>query len=61
MSPEAAAKPFVRQEPILGYETQPIGGIVIDPGNSILKDLSISRSGMLPHFDEDKCINCAAL
>src|SRR5690606_23151876 len=32
--------------PVLGYETQPIGGVVINPGNSILKDLSISRSGM---------------
>jgi len=46
--------------PVLGYETQPIGGTVINPGNSILKDLSISRSGMMPHFDEDKCIHCAA-
>jgi pyruvate ferredoxin oxidoreductase gamma subunit len=44
----------------LGYETQPIGGTITNPGNSILKDLSISRNGMLPHFDEDKCIHCAA-
>jgi len=30
--------PFVRQDtPILGYETQPIGGTIINPGNSILK------------------------
>jgi len=50
----------VRQDtPVLGYETQPIGGIVVNPGNSILKDLSISRAGMLPHFDPDKCIHCA--
>ncbi|MBG9792094.1 ferredoxin [Paenibacillus dendritiformis] len=44
----------------LGYETQPIGGTVINPGNSVLKDLSISRAGMMPHFFEDKCIHCAA-
>jgi pyruvate ferredoxin oxidoreductase gamma subunit len=52
--------PFVREVPVLGYETQPIGGAVINPGNSILKDLSASRSGMLPHFHEEKCISCAA-
>ena len=52
--------PFKRREPLLGYETQTIGGTIINPGNSILKDLSISRAGMLPHFHEDKCINCAA-
>ena len=46
--------------PSLGYETQPIGGVVVNPGNSILKDLSISRAGMMPHFADDKCIHCAA-
>jgi pyruvate ferredoxin oxidoreductase gamma subunit len=53
-------RPFIRPEPVLGYETQAIGGMITNPGNSILKDLSISRAGMLPHFHEDKCINCAA-
>jgi pyruvate ferredoxin oxidoreductase gamma subunit len=52
---------FVRHDtPVLGYETQPIGGIVVNPGNSILKDLSISRAGMMPEFDDAKCIHCAA-
>jgi pyruvate ferredoxin oxidoreductase gamma subunit len=52
---------FVRMDtPILGYETQPIGGNIINPGNSILKDLSISRAGKMPHFDDSKCIHCAA-
>jgi pyruvate ferredoxin oxidoreductase gamma subunit len=52
---------FVRSDtPILGYETQPIGGMITNPGNSILKDLSISRAGMMPAFDEEKCIHCAA-
>lgn len=46
--------------PSLGYETQPLGGMITNPGNSILKDLSISRQGMMPHFHEDKCIHCAA-
>jgi pyruvate ferredoxin oxidoreductase gamma subunit len=52
--------PFTREIPVLGYMTQPIGGMVINPGNSILKDLSTSRGGMLPHFHQEKCINCAA-
>jgi pyruvate ferredoxin oxidoreductase gamma subunit len=46
--------------PALGYATQPMGGMITNPGNSILKDLSISRQGMMPHFEEDKCIHCAA-
>jgi pyruvate ferredoxin oxidoreductase gamma subunit len=60
--PEGVTMPaFVRHDtPSLGYETQPIGGVVVNPGNSILKDLSISRSGMMPHYHEDKCIHCAA-
>ncbi|MFK9093494.1 2-oxoacid:acceptor oxidoreductase family protein [Bacillus salipaludis] len=56
----AEPKPFIRPLPLLGYETQSIGGTITNPGNSILKDLSISRAGMLPHFHEEKCINCAA-
>ncbi|MEF3305489.1 2-oxoacid:acceptor oxidoreductase family protein [Paenibacillus sp. GYB003] len=60
--PEGETMPsFVRQDtPVLGYETQPIGGVITNPGNSILKDLSISRAGMMPRFDEEKCIHCAA-
>lgn len=59
--PEGDSMPdFVRQDtPVLGYATQPLGGVVTNPGNSILKDLSISRSGMMPHFHEDSCIHCS--
>lgn len=59
--PEGAVMPaFVRADtPVLGYETQPIGGLVVNPGNSVLKDLSISRSGMMPHFKAETCIHCA--
>jgi pyruvate ferredoxin oxidoreductase gamma subunit len=46
--------------PVLGFATQPMGGTITNPGNSVLKDLSISRQGMMPNFDEDKCIHCAA-
>ncbi|MBB6730309.1 2-oxoacid:acceptor oxidoreductase family protein [Cohnella zeiphila] len=60
--PEGETMPaFARMDtPILGYETQPIGGTIVNPGNSVLKDLSISRAGRLPHFLDDKCIHCAA-
>lgn len=60
--PEGVQMPnFVRSDtPVLGYETQPMGGVIVNPGNSILKDLSISRSGMMPHFEDSKCIHCAA-
>jgi pyruvate ferredoxin oxidoreductase gamma subunit len=52
---------FVRFDtPVLGYATQPLGGVIVNPGNSILKDVSISRNGMMPHFDDEKCIHCAA-
>jgi pyruvate ferredoxin oxidoreductase gamma subunit len=43
----------------LGYDTQPIGGVIVNPGNSFLKNLSISRSGMLPTYEQESCINCA--
>jgi pyruvate ferredoxin oxidoreductase gamma subunit len=60
--PEGETMPaFVRQDtPVLGFETQPLGGVITNPGNSILKDLSISRAGMMPQFDDEKCIHCAA-
>src|SRR5690606_41789663 len=46
--------------PLLGFETQELGGIMTVHASSVLKDLSGSRQGFLPEFHEDKCINCAA-
>jgi len=59
--PEGAEMPKPQRWdiPMLGYETQPLGGMITNPGNSVLKDLSISRQGMMPHFIEEKCIHCA--
>lgn len=56
---EGDVSEFVRPRSTLGYETQPIGGIITNPGNSILKDLSPSRQGFLPAFEAEKCINCS--
>ncbi|PWI56890.1 2-oxoacid:acceptor oxidoreductase family protein [Sulfoacidibacillus thermotolerans] len=52
--------PFAHPISTLGYETQPLGGAIINPGNSISRDLSASRSGFLPAFEKDACIHCAA-
>lgn len=59
--PEGESMPVFMRSDIsaLGYETQPMGGSVVNPGNSILKNLSISRSGHLPAFALDECIHCA--
>jgi len=46
--------------PLLGYLTQEIGGVIIAQANSLQKDLSGSRQGFLPRFEQVHCINCAA-
>jgi pyruvate ferredoxin oxidoreductase gamma subunit len=51
---------FSRKVQPLGYANQPIGGTILDPGNSIRKDLSASRQGYLPAFNREACIHCAA-
>lgn len=37
-----------------------MGGVIRAAGNSVTKDLSISRQGFLPGLDLAKCIHCAA-
>ena len=54
------ARSFKRPLPLLGYETQEIGGVITAQANSVLKDLSGSRQGFLPQFNQQECINCAA-
>lgn len=50
--------PVARPEPAWGYETQPIGGIIPEPGNTAWNDLSASRTGWLPVLDREKCVHC---
>jgi len=50
--------PFHRVQPDLGYENEPIGGIITNPGNTILKNHAASRTGYIPLWHEDKCIHC---
>ncbi|GGH39695.1 2-oxoacid:acceptor oxidoreductase family protein [Paenibacillus segetis] len=56
---DAAGMKFERPEPLLGYETQVLGGLIRTQGNSMLKDLSGSRQGYLPELDLASCIHCA--
>lgn len=57
---DAHGKAFTRPKPLLGYETQLLGGVLTAQANSILKDMSGSRQGFLPSFNRDECIHCAA-
>jgi pyruvate ferredoxin oxidoreductase gamma subunit len=50
--------PIVRTEPVWGYETQPPGGVIPEPGNTAWNDLSTSRIGWMPVLDREKCIHC---
>lgn len=50
--------PFHRAQPELGYENEPIGGVITNPGNTILKNHAASRVGYIPMWHEDKCIHC---
>lgn len=44
--------------PQLGYINAPIGGWIVNPGNSVLKDNSASRKGVLPKLDRELCFHC---
>ena len=55
---EYPATPFKREVPKLGYENAPIGGTIYSVGNMRFKDLSTSRTGMIPQFILDKCTRC---
>ncbi len=51
-------RPIQRAAPSFGYLDAPIGGIILEAGNSILKNLTTSRQGFLPDYDAESCANC---
>jgi len=57
---DVKSRAFNRPVPQLGYRTQLLGGVMVAQANSILKDLSGSRQGFVPEYNQEKCINCAA-
>jgi len=50
--------PFHRVKPDLGYSNEPIGGVITNPGNTILKNHAASRVGYVPLWHADICTNC---
>jgi pyruvate ferredoxin oxidoreductase gamma subunit len=50
--------PPLKIEPAWGYDTQPAGGILPEPGNSIWNDLTTSRTGWMPMLHAEECIHC---
>lgn len=55
---ESPSEEMLAGAPRWGYLNAPIGGVILDPGNTIRKDLSASRQGFLPAFDREICIDC---
>lgn len=53
-SKESAENPL----PEMGWLNSPIGGVITNPGNSVLKDHSASRKGVAPKFTKELCFNC---
>jgi len=51
-------RPPSRQAPSFGYLEAPIGGVILEPANSIAKDLSTSRVGFVPELLLEKCVHC---
>jgi pyruvate ferredoxin oxidoreductase gamma subunit len=50
--------PKLSSNPLWGYRTAPIGGVLPLPGNTAHNDLRTSRTGWMPVLDADKCIDC---
>ena len=50
--------PALSSNPLWGYRTAPIGGVLPLPGNTAHNDLHASRTGWIPVLDRDKCIDC---
>lgn len=44
--------------PAVGYRTAPLGGILPTPGNTVAKNMGISRQGYLPVLHPELCANC---
>ena len=56
-SAEERSEP-ARAAPAYGYLEAPPGGTILEPGSSIVRDLSTSREGFLPALDLGKCVHC---
>lgn len=50
--------PFEEFKSKWGYKNAPIGGVILEAGNSIVKNNQSSRQGKIPLFHLGKCIHC---
>jgi len=50
--------PALTSNPLWGYRTAPLGGVLPLPGNTAHNDLHTSRNGWMPVLNADKCIDC---
>lgn len=55
---QAQLDPPLPPHPRLGYLNAPPGGLILEPGNTLLKDNSASRKGMAPRLDPRVCFHC---
>jgi pyruvate ferredoxin oxidoreductase gamma subunit len=55
---QANIQPQEKILPSMGWENAPLGGVILNPGNTVLKDNSASRKGLLPRFIAEICYNC---
>jgi pyruvate ferredoxin oxidoreductase gamma subunit len=54
----APGRPVSRPAPSFGYLDAPIGGVILEPANTIAKDMSASREGFLPELLLEDCVHC---
>ena len=54
----APGRPVARAAPAFGYLDAPLGGVILEPANSIAKDMSTSREGFIPELVLDDCVHC---
>jgi pyruvate ferredoxin oxidoreductase gamma subunit len=54
----APGRPVVRAAPAFGYLDAPIGGVILEPANTIAKDMSTSREGFVPELVLEDCVHC---
>jgi pyruvate ferredoxin oxidoreductase gamma subunit len=51
-------RPVARAAPAFGYLDAPLGGVILEPANSIAKDMSTSREGFVPELVLEDCVHC---
>ncbi|HAM40844.1 MAG TPA: ferredoxin [Candidatus Omnitrophica bacterium] len=56
--PPVPSPEVMNPAPRWGYLTAPIGGMILDVGNSVVNDLSASRQGFAPKLDLSRCNHC---